>query len=140
MLQSLEKFHEYIHRIGGQVMQTQYVEPVKNTNNNVEENKDAIDIKLRNKRAGKILRRKIKVEDVEDGLVEILMDKVFIDVLDRNPEKGPDIFLQLTSKLSGNEMANFMSGNFKLIIWLKIIFKLPKIIFLKSLYRIVKYG
>ena len=70
-----KKFHEYIHRTGGQVMQTQYVEPVKNTNNNVEENKDAIDIKLRNKRAGKILRRKIKVEDVEDGLVEILMDK-----------------------------------------------------------------
>ena len=70
-----KKFHEYIHRTGGQVLQTQYVEPVKNTNNNVEENKDAIDIKLRNKRAGKILRRKIKVEDVEDGLVEILMDK-----------------------------------------------------------------
>ena len=68
------------------------------------------------------------------------MDKVFIDVLDRNPEKGPDIFLQLTSQLSGNEMANFMSGNFKLIIWLKIIFKLPKIIFIKSLYRILKYG
>ncbi len=68
--------------------------------------------------------------------IDLIMDNIFLDFLDKYPKRGPEIFYKLTSSLSGDEMASFMSGKSNFVINFKIIFKLPKYVFLKSLFRV----
>ena len=63
-----EVFNKYIHMTGRQIMQTQMEEE--------EEDKVADeDIHVRKKRAGRIVRKRVKASDMEDGLVEVLIDR-----------------------------------------------------------------
>ena len=68
------------------------------------------------------------------------MDKIFIDVLYKKQISIPNLFIDLTKNLSGDEMARFMSGKSDFKIWLKVIKKLPKVVFLISLIKVSLYG
>ena len=86
------------------------------------------------------IKSKKKISNLVHNKFDLLMDKIFVDVLENNKNLAPKIFLNLTSNLTGDEMALFMVGNFKLSIWKKIILRLPKMILLKSFFRILVYG
>ena len=68
--------------------------------------------------------------------IDLFLDKIFIDVLKTYPEKAPDIFICLVSNINGDEMAEFMSGNASIKTYLKIIYAMPKIIFVVSFLKI----
>ena len=66
------------------------------------------------------------------------MDKIFIKALEKNPKFFPDLFYKMNSRLSGDEMALFMNGNQSLKTWLKIIYSLPKLLFLDAIWQCIK--
>ena len=86
------------------------------------------------------INKKRKVTNIVHSRFNLLMDRVFLDVLDKNKRITPSIFYNLSSNLSGDEMAEFMLGKSKLIIWLKVMIKMPKLIFLFSLISVLING
>ena len=66
------------------------------------------------------------------------MDKIFIKALEKNPKIFPDLLYKMNSRLSGDEMALFMNGNASLKIWLKIIFSMPKLLFLYAIWQYIR--
>ena len=60
------------------------------------------------------------------------LDKVFLNVLKNNPEKMPDIFYKMFQN-SASTVIRFLSNKSNIFEDLKIINKMPKIIFLKAL-------
>ena len=67
---------------------------------------------------------------------DLFMDKVFLNVINSNPKKVPDIFSNLAKAINGDEMAEFMTGDSKIITWVKIIKSMPKVIFIKSFFKV----
>ena len=63
------------------------------------------------------------------------LDKVFLKVLKNNPEKMPDIFYKMFQN-SANTVIRFLSNKSNIFEDLKIINKMPKIIFLKALINL----
>ncbi len=68
-------------------------------------------------------------------LLEKKMDKIFINFLKNNNEQGQS-FIKLASNLSGNEFQSFMMGESNLLTKLKIIKSMPKIAFIKELFKL----
>jgi len=64
--------------------------------------------------------------------LDLFLDKVFIRVIDKYPHLAPKIFSSLASKLNGDEMAQFMSGECSKLTIFKVIFAMPKLPFIKS--------
>ena len=64
-----------------------------------------------------------------------LLDKIFLKVLEKNPEKMPGIFFKMFHN-SANTVIKFLSNKSNIFDDLKIINKMPKIIFLKSLINL----
>ena len=62
------------------------------------------------------------------------MDKVFINFLKNNREDGRS-FIKLASNLSGNEFQSFMMGESNFLTKLKIINSMPKLPFIKELFK-----
>ena len=62
------------------------------------------------------------------------MDKIFINFLKNNRENG-DSFINLASTLNGNEFQSFMMGESNLLTKLKIIKSMPKLPFIKELFK-----
>ena len=62
------------------------------------------------------------------------LDKIFLNVLKKNPEKMPLIFSKLFQN-SANTIIKFLSNKSNIFDDLKIISKMPKIIFLKALFN-----
>ena len=62
------------------------------------------------------------------------LDKVFLRVLKKYPEKMPKIFLNMF-KTSSNTIIKFLSNKSNLIEDIKIISKMPKLIFFKALFN-----
>ena len=62
------------------------------------------------------------------------MDKIFINFLKNNRENG-DSFIDLASNLNGNEFQSFMMGESNLLTKLKIIKSMPKLPFIKELFK-----
>ena len=60
------------------------------------------------------------------------LDKVFLKVLKNNPEKMPDVFYSMFQN-SANTVIKFLSNKSNIFEDLKIIGKMPKIIFLRAL-------
>ena len=87
-----------------------------------------------------LINKKRKVTNIVHSRFNLFMDRVFLDVLDKNERITPSIFYNLSSNLSGDEMAKFMLGKSKLITWLKVMIKLPKLIFLFSLISVLING
>ena len=62
------------------------------------------------------------------------LDKVFLKVLEKHPEKMPKIFLNMF-KTSSDTIIKFLSNKSNLIDDINIIRKMPKLIFLKALFN-----
>jgi len=62
------------------------------------------------------------------------MDKIFINFLKNNNEDGKS-FIKLASALNGNEFQSFMMGESNLLTKIKIIKSMPKIPFIKELFK-----
>ena len=62
------------------------------------------------------------------------LDEVFLRVLEKYPEKMPNIFFNMFSA-SSNTVIKFLSNKSNLLEDLLIILKMPKLIFLKSLIK-----
>ena len=61
------------------------------------------------------------------------LDKVFLKVLKQHPEKMPKIFFNMF-KTSSNTIIKFLSNKSNLIEDINIVYKMPKLIFLKALF------
>ncbi len=66
--------------------------------------------------------------------LERKMDKIFINFLKNNNENGKS-FIKLASNLTGNEFQSFMMGESNLLTKLKIIKSMPKLPFVKALFK-----
>ena len=62
------------------------------------------------------------------------LDEVFLKVLEKYPQKMPNIFFNMFSG-SSNTVIKFLSNKSNLLEDLLIILKMPKLIFLKSLFK-----
>ena len=62
-----------------------------------------------------------------------LLDKIFLKVLEKNPEKMPDIFFNMFTA-STNKVIKFLSNKSNFLEDFSIILKMPKIIFIKALF------
>ena len=63
-----------------------------------------------------------------------LLDNIFLNVLSNHPEKMPNIFFKLF-EASPKTIINFLSNKSSFFEDLSIIWKLPKLIFLKNLFK-----
>ncbi len=66
--------------------------------------------------------------------LEKKMDKIFIKFLKNNNENGRS-FIKLASSLNGNEFQSFMMGESNLLTKLKIVKSMPKLPFIKELFK-----
>ena len=66
--------------------------------------------------------------------LERKMDNIFINFLKNNREDGQS-FIKLASNLNGNEFQSFMMGESNLLTKLKIIKSMPKLPFIKELFK-----
>ena len=82
-----------------------------------------------------ILGRKINTNI--HNKVDLFLDKIFIQVIDRYPQIAPTIFSNLAKSINGDEMARFMSGNCNFKTKCKVIFSMPKLPFIKSFFKIM---
>ncbi len=62
------------------------------------------------------------------------LDKIFLKVLEKHPEKMPKIFFNMF-KTSSNTIIKFLSNKSNIIEDINIISKMPKLIFLKALFN-----
>ena len=63
-----------------------------------------------------------------------LLDKIFLRVLEKHPKKMPNIFFNMFSAPS-NTVIKFLSNKSNILEDLLIILKMPKLVFLKSLFK-----
>jgi len=86
----------------------------------------------------KYIRKNIhKIESVKIFAIEKkykFLDNIFLKVLEKYPEKMPDIFLKMFVG-SSNTVIKFLSNKSNIFEDLLIILKMPKWIFIKSLFR-----
>ena len=61
------------------------------------------------------------------------LDKVFLRVLENNPEKMPNIFFNMFNASSGTAI-KFLSNKSNILEDMSIILKMPKFTFIKSLF------
>ena len=62
-----------------------------------------------------------------------VLDKIFLKVLKKHPEKMPDIFFNMFTA-STNKVIKFLSNKSNFLEDFSIILKMPKIIFIKALF------
>tara|TARA_B100000579_G_scaffold437612_1_gene467731 strand:+ start:1696 stop:2766 length:1071 start_codon:yes stop_codon:yes gene_type:complete len=63
-----------------------------------------------------------------------LLDKIFLEVMKKNPDKMPDIFFKMFDN-SANTIVKFLSNKSNFIEDLSIILKMPKWIFIKAIFE-----
>ena len=78
------------------------------------------------------IKKKRNINTEIHNKVDLFLDKIFIRVVDKHPQLAPKIFSRLASKLNGDEMAKFMSGECSILTKFKVIFAMPKVPFIKS--------
>jgi lycopene beta-cyclase len=61
------------------------------------------------------------------------MDRIFLRVLIRAPERASELFLRIAQQLSGDEFGQFMNGRAPWRVILKVIRAMPKSLFLRAL-------
>ena len=69
--------------------------------------------------------------------LDIWMDRIFLEVLHKDPKLGPKLFTSMAKALNGTEFARFMSGDAGLFILLKTILAMPKTPFFLSALRVI---
>jgi lycopene beta-cyclase len=63
------------------------------------------------------------------------MDRVFNGVLLSRPDLAVDIFMSTGRALNGDQFARFMLGSASLWEWIKVIFAMPKRVFIRQVWR-----
>mgnify|MGYP001493211007 CR=1 FL=1 len=66
-------------------------------------------------------------------MLSITVDDIFLGVLDKNPERMPEIFFKMF-KSSPKTVIKFLSNKSNFLEDLSIILKMPKITFIKALF------
>ena len=64
------------------------------------------------------------------------LDEIFLRVLEKNPEKMSDVFFRMF-KTSPKTVIKFLSNKSNFLVDLSIIFKMPKLIFIKALFDLL---
>ena len=67
--------------------------------------------------------------------IDLWMDDVFVNVMKDWPDAAPNIFIRMARGLDGDEFALFLSGEATWPLRLKVIFIMPKWIFIRSFTR-----
>ena len=75
-----------------------------------------------------------KLENYEISKKYQFLDKIFLRVLRKHPEKMPDIFFKMF-KTSPNTVIKFLSNKSSFLEDLTVILKMPKWIFIKALFN-----
>ena len=70
--------------------------------------------------------------------LDLFLDRIFIKVIELNPQIAPKIFSNLAKGINGDEMAMFMSGDCSFFTKFKIIKSMPKIHFIIAFFKILK--
>ena len=71
-----------------------------------------------------------------DNVIVYFFDKIFLNVLQKNLSSAPFIFFVFLKRINTNSFIRFMTGDAKLIDYLRVIFAMPKKYFLnKSLWK-----
>lgn len=70
----------------------------------------------------------------------LLMDQIFLRVLHRYPTLAPRIFINMASVLTGDEFARFLSSEGTISTWMKVIFAMPKLPFIRVLFPTFERG
>ena len=68
-------------------------------------------------------------------MIDLMMDRVFLKVLKSSPKLAPKLFSKMAAKLSGDEMARFMSGRADMALRMKVVMAMPKWPFLMALIK-----
>ena len=75
-----------------------------------------------------------KIKTFNLGKKYQLLDKVFLKVLEKHPEKMPKIFFNMF-KTSSNTIIKFLSNKSNIYEDINIISKMPKLVFIKALFN-----
>ena len=75
-----------------------------------------------------------KIKKFSLGKKYQFLDKIFLKVLKKHPEKMPKIFFDMF-KTSSNTIIKFLSNRSNIFEDINIISKMPKLIFLKALFN-----
>jgi lycopene beta-cyclase len=68
--------------------------------------------------------------------IDLLMDRIFLSVLRNQPKMAPKIFGCLANCLTGDEFANFLSGEAGIKLRLKVIAAMPLWPFIQALFKL----
>ena len=64
------------------------------------------------------------------------MDRVLLSVLRYQPHYAPKIFTAMAARLTGDEFAQFLSGEANILLRLKVIMAMPPWPFFRALFRL----
>ena len=82
-----------------------------------------------------LIRGRAPAPSCPDGRALRHMDRIFLQVLARSPEYGPEVMMTLARVMDGPEFVRFMSGRAGIGEWARIVAALPKATFLANLMR-----
>ena len=96
-----------------------------------------VDIQKWSKRAANNLKIKGNIETSEKReVIKQFLDKIFLKVISSDISKAPQIFYYFSKNISPATFIKFMLGEANLLEYLRIIYAMPKRIFLKCLIKI----
>ena len=75
-----------------------------------------------------------KIKTYNIGKKYQFLDKIFLRVLKNHPDKMPKIFFEMF-KVSSNSVIKFLSNKSNIFEDIKIISRMPKLIFMKALFH-----
>ena len=96
-----------------------------------------VDIQKWSERAANNLKIKGNIETLEKTeVIKKFLDKIFLKVISSDISKAPQIFYYFSKNISPTTFIKFMRGEANLLEYLKVIYAMPKRIFLKCLIKI----
>ena len=80
----------------------------------------------------------LPITHVQDSFLLRKMDDIFLNVIRNNPELGPDLFVDLFSKVDGRKLVRFLSDKGQFLDYLAIVRAMPASPFLKDIFNFSK--
>ena len=77
----------------------------------------------------------LPITHAKDSFLLKKMDDIFLNVISNNPELGPELFLDLFTKVDGRKLVRFLSDRGHLLDYLAIVKALPATPFLKDIFK-----
>ena len=96
-----------------------------------------VDIQKWSKKAANNLKVKGNIETLEKReVIKKFLDRIFLEVISSDISKAPQIFYYFSKNISPTTFIKFMLGEANLLEYLRVIYAMPKRIFLKCLIKI----